>query len=109
MAKEKIGLTPEEKLLHAIFGKIPKSDVPQKPLSEEAMQKLREKVEAVLKTLSYHEREIIKLRYGLGDGYTYTLEEVGRIFKQNRERVRKLEAKVMIKLQHTFRGKKLED
>ena len=41
-------------------------------------------------TLTYREREIIKLRYGIGDGYTYTLEEVGRIFKVTRERVRQV-------------------
>jgi RNA polymerase primary sigma factor len=55
---------------------------------------------AVLKTLTYREREIIKLRYGIGDGYTYTLEEVGRIFKVTRERVRQVEAKAIRKLQH---------
>jgi len=42
---------------------------------------LKDRIDVVLKTLSYREREIIKLRYGIGDGYTYTLEEVGRIFK----------------------------
>ena len=58
---------------------------------------LREKIEALLKTLTYREREIIRLRYGLGDGYTYTLEEVGRIFKVTRERVRQIEAKAVKK------------
>ena len=61
---------------------------------------LKEKIDQVLKTLTYREREIIKLRYGLGDGYTYTLEEVGRIFKVTRERVRQIEAKAVRKLQH---------
>jgi RNA polymerase primary sigma factor len=54
---------------------------------------LKQRIEQVLKTLTYREREIIKLRYGIGDGYTYTLEEVGRIFKVTRERVRQVEAK----------------
>jgi len=62
----------------------------------------------VLKTLTYREREIIKLRYGIGDGYTYTLEEVGRIFKVTRERVRQVEAKAIRKLQHPVRARKLE-
>ena len=62
----------------------------------------------VLKTLTYREREIIKLRYGLGDGYTYTLEEVGRIFKVTRERVRQIEAKAVRKLQHPVRSRQLE-
>ena len=61
-----------------------------------------------MKTLTYREREIIKLRYGIGDGYTYTLEEVGRIFKVTRERVRQVEAKAIRKLQHPVRARKLE-
>ena len=55
-------------------------------------------VKAVLKGLTYREREIIKLRYGLGDGYTYTLEEVGHIFKVTRERIRTIEKKALAKL-----------
>ena len=69
---------------------------------------LREKIEGLLKTLTYREREIIRLRYGLGDGYTYTLEEVGRIFKVTRERVRQIEAKAVRKLQHPVRSQQLE-
>jgi len=68
---------------------------------------LREKIESLLKTLTYREREIIRLRYGLGDGYTYTLEEVGRIFKVTRERVRQIEAKAVRKLQHPVRSQQL--
>ena len=63
---------------------------------------------SLLKTLTYREREIIRLRYGLGDGYTYTLEEVGRIFKVTRERVRQIEAKAVRKLQHPVRSQQLE-
>ena len=69
---------------------------------------LRDRIDALLKTLTYREREIIRLRYGLGDGYTYTLEEVGRIFKVTRERVRQIEAKAVRKLQNPVRAKKLE-
>jgi len=68
---------------------------------------LRDKIDALLKTLTYREREIIRLRYGLGDGYTYTLEEVGRIFKVTRERVRQIEAKAVRKLQHPVRSQQL--
>ena len=68
---------------------------------------LRERIEALLKTLTYREREIIRLRYGLGDGYTYTLEEVGRIFRVTRERVRQIEAKAVRKLQHPVRSQQL--
>ncbi len=73
-----------------------------------ARDMLKGRIEMVLKTLTYREREIIKLRYGIGDGYTYTLEEVGRIFKVTRERVRQVEAKAIRKLQHPVRSRKLE-
>ena len=65
------------------------------------------RINAVLKTLSYREREIIKLRYGLGDGYSYTLEEVGHIFKVTRERIRQIEAKAVRKLQQPSRSQEL--
>ncbi len=69
---------------------------------------LRERIEELLKTLTFREREIIRLRYGLADGYSYTLEEVGRIFKVTRERVRQIEAKAVAKLQNPVRSKYLE-
>ncbi len=68
---------------------------------------LQQKIEALLKTLTYREREIIRLRYGLMDGSPYTLEEVGRIFKVTRERVRQIEAKALSKLQHPVRADQL--
>jgi RNA polymerase primary sigma factor len=68
---------------------------------------LRNRIAKVLKTLSYREREIIKLRYGLGDGYSYTLEEVGHIFKVTRERIRQIEAKAVRKLQQPCRSQDL--
>jgi RNA polymerase primary sigma factor len=70
---------------------------------------LKDRIDSLLKTLTYREREIIRLRYGLGDGYTYTLEEVGRIFRVTRERVRQIEAKAVKKLQHPVRSKQLEN
>ena len=69
---------------------------------------LRERIESLLQTLSHREREIIKLRYGLVDGLTYTLEEVGRIFEVTRERVRQIEAKAVQKLQHPMRLRQLK-
>jgi len=64
------------------------------------LSELRKSVAKVLKTLTYREREIIKLRYGLGnDGMTYTPEEVGHIFKVTRERIRQIEAKALRKMQ----------
>jgi len=78
------------------------------PVASTTQEMLKERIDTVLKTLSYREREIIKLRYGIGDGYTYTLEEVGRIFRVTRERVRQVEAKAIRKLQHPVRARTLE-
>ncbi|MBX6314078.1 MAG: RNA polymerase sigma factor RpoD, partial [Isosphaeraceae bacterium] len=82
------------------FGDFIEDEAAESPINAATQEMLKEKIDAVLKTLTYREREIIKLRYGLGDGYTYTLEEVGRIFKVTRERVRQIEAKAVRKLQH---------
>ena len=90
------------------FGDFIEDDDVDSPVASAAQGMLKERIDIVLKTLSYREREIIKLRYGIGDGYTYTLEEVGRIFKVTRERVRQVEAKAIRKLQHPVRSRKLE-
>jgi RNA polymerase primary sigma factor len=90
------------------FGDFIEDDGVESPVNAATHEMLKDKIENVLKTLTYREREIIKLRYGLGDGYTYTLEEVGRIFKVTRERVRQIEAKAVRKLQHPVRSRHLE-
>jgi len=90
------------------FGEFIEDSGSLKPDRAATNEMLRDRIEALLKTLTYREREIIRLRYGLGDGYTYTLEEVGRIFKVTRERVRQIEAKAVKKLQHPVRSKQLE-
>ncbi|MBX3384862.1 MAG: sigma-70 family RNA polymerase sigma factor [Phycisphaeraceae bacterium] len=90
------------------FGELLEDTSSASPSEPTAQDMLRERIEGVLRTLSYREREIIKLRYGIGDGYTYTLEEVGRIFKVTRERVRQVEAKALRKLQHPVRACKLQ-
>lgn len=90
------------------FGDFIEDEGAESPVQSAAQEMLKERIDEVLKTLTYREREIIKLRYGIGDGYTYTLEEVGRIFKVTRERVRQVEAKAIRKLQHPVRARKLE-
>jgi len=90
------------------FGDFIEDDNVDSPVASATQEMLKERIDMILKTLSYREREIIKLRYGIGDGYTYTLEEVGRIFKVTRERVRQVEAKAIRKLQHPVRSRKLE-
>lgn len=90
------------------FGDFIEDETAESPINAATQEMLKDKIDSVLKTLTYREREIIKLRYGLGDGYTYTLEEVGRIFKVTRERVRQIEAKAVRKLQHPVRSRQLE-
>ncbi|MGA2035779.1 MAG: sigma-70 family RNA polymerase sigma factor [Thermoguttaceae bacterium] len=70
------------------------------PLAGMNMDMLRTRIADVLQTLDYREREILRLRYGLADGCTYTLREIGRIFSVTRERVRQIEAEAIRKLQH---------
>lgn len=77
------------------------------PLDEMNRELLKKRINEVLAGLTYREREILRLRYGLADGYSYTLEEVGKIFSVTRERVRQIEAKAVRKLQHPMRARKL--
>jgi len=70
---------------------------------------LREKIEETLNKLTPREREVLKMRFGLDDGYSRTLEEVGRHFKVTRERIRQIEAKALKKLRHPSRSKRLRE
>ena len=78
------------------------------PLSNANQQALKSHLGEAMEILSWREREILKLRFGLVDGYSYTLEEVGRVFQVTRERIRQIECKAMNKLQQPFRSKKLK-
>lgn len=89
------------------FGDLLPDSGAESPHIGAGQEMLRTRIVKVLKTLSYREREIIKLRYGLGDGYSYTLEEVGHIFKVTRERIRQIEAKAVRKLQQPSRSQEL--
>lgn len=89
------------------FGDLLPDGAAESPATGASQEMLRGRINKVLKTLSYREREIIKLRYGLGDGYSYTLEEVGHIFKVTRERIRQIEAKAVRKLQQPCRSQEL--
>jgi RNA polymerase primary sigma factor len=89
------------------FGDLLPDGTAESPATGASQEMLRTRINKVLKTLSYREREIIKLRYGLGDGYSYTLEEVGHIFKVTRERIRQIEAKAVRKLQQPSRSQEL--
>ena len=89
------------------FGELLQDGSEGGPIEAAGREMLRDKIGQVLKSLTFREREIIKLRYGLGDGYSYTLEETGRIFKVTRERIRQIESKALKKLQHETRTKHL--
>lgn len=93
----------------SIFGELLEDTNRETPAQAAAKNMLKEKLLEVISSLSVREREIIKLRFGLGDGYIYTLEEVGKIFKVTRERVRQIEAKALRKLRHPSRAKPLEN
>jgi RNA polymerase primary sigma factor len=79
------------------------------PADAATFQLLREQVEEVLTTLSDRERRVLQLRFGLEDGRSRTLEEVGRDFGVTRERIRQIEAKALRKLRHPSRSRKLRD
>ena len=70
---------------------------------------LKEEIKNVLMTLQDREQEVLELRFGLVDGTSHTLEEVGKKFNVTRERIRQIEAKALRKLRHPSRAKKLKD
>lgn len=79
------------------------------PANATAYVMLKEQMDEVLQTLTEREQKVLTLRFGIGDGYPRTLEEVGKIFSVTRERVRQIEAKALKKLRHPIRAKKLKN
>ena len=79
------------------------------PANATAYAMLKEQMDEVLDTLTEREQKVLTLRFGIGDGYPRTLEEVGKIFSVTRERVRQIEAKALKKLRHPIRAKKLKN
>lgn len=77
------------------------------PLYEANRRALKARIEEAMEDLNYREREILRMRFGLADGYSYTLEEVGRVFSVTRERVRQIESKAVRKLQQPYRSRRL--
>jgi RNA polymerase primary sigma factor len=77
------------------------------PLYATNQEALKSRIAEAMEGLNYREREILRLRYGLADGYAYTLEEVGKIFSVTRERVRQIESKAVRKLQQPYRSRTL--
>ncbi|MBD3917973.1 RNA polymerase sigma factor RpoD [Paenibacillus sp. PR3] len=79
------------------------------PADAAAYELLKERLEDVLDTLTEREENVLRLRFGLDDGRTRTLEEVGKVFGVTRERIRQIEAKALRKLRHPSRSKRLKD
>ena len=79
------------------------------PANATAYSMLKEQMDDVLMTLTEREEKVLRLRFGIGDGYPRTLEEVGHIFNVTRERVRQIEAKALRKLRHPTRSRKLKN
>lgn len=87
---------------------LPDSDASQPP-EEASHTLLHEQLEDVLATLTPHEQQVLRMRFGLQDGKPHTLEEVGKEFDVTRERIRQIESKALRKLRHPSRSKKLRD
>lgn len=90
------------------FGDFIPDQAADDPSDVTAVSLLKEKIRDVLDTLTDRERQVLEQRFGLVDGYSRTLEEVGRQFKVTRERIRQIEAKALRKMRHPTRIRKLE-
>ena len=91
------------------LGMFVEDDITPTPIQTAYSDMLREKVEEVLSTLSPREARILRLRFGLDNGHTYTLEEVGQKFGLTRERIRQIEGKALRRLRHPRRARQLKD
>ena len=91
----------------ACFGDFIEDKNTENPSEMTSFSLLKDKLSDVLASLSERERKVLELRFGLGDGYSRTLEEVGRQFRVTRERIRQIEAKALRKLRHPSRSHRL--
>ncbi len=110
IAQEPISLqTPIGDEGDASFGDFIEDKSAVSPANATAYSMLKEQMDDVLLTLNEREEKVLRLRFGIGDGYPRTLEEVGQIFNVTRERVRQIEAKALRKLRHPTRSRKLKN
>jgi RNA polymerase primary sigma factor len=91
------------------LGMFVEDDITPTPIQSAYRNMLRDKIEDVLATLSPREARILRLRFGLDNGHTYTLEEVGQKFGLTRERIRQIEGKALRRLRHPRRARQLKD
>ena len=110
VAREPISLeTPIGEEEDSILGDFIEDKDVENPAGQTAFSLLQEQLADVLKTLPKREQEVLKMRFGLDDGYSLTLEEVGLYFNVTRERIRQIEAKALRRLRHPRRSRRLKD
>jgi RNA polymerase primary sigma factor len=110
VAREPISLeTPIGEEEDSLLGDFIEDKDVENPASRTAFTLLQEQLAGVLSTLPVREQEVLKMRFGLDDGYSLTLEEVGLYFDVTRERIRQIEAKALRRLRHPRRSRKLKD
>ena len=99
-------MSQEERLLRAIVGE--RKGPGQRPVDPEKFELLKKALSQSTEGLDERERKVVEMRFGLGDGYSKTLEEVGKQFKVTRERIRQIETKAIRKMRHPTRVKHLK-
>ncbi len=110
VAREPISLeTPVGEEEDSLLGDFIEDKDVDSPANAAAYRLLSEHINGVLNTLPAREQKVIRMRFGLDDGYAHTLEEVGYVFKVTRERIRQIEAKALRRLRHPTRSRKLKD
>jgi RNA polymerase primary sigma factor len=110
VAREPISLeTPVGEEEDSLLGDFIEDKEVDSPANTAAYRLLSEQLNTVLSTLPAREQKVIRMRFGLDDGYSHTLEEVGYVFKVTRERIRQIEAKALRRLRHPTRARKLKD
>ncbi|MBL7006991.1 MAG: RNA polymerase sigma factor RpoD [Spirochaetia bacterium] len=110
VAREPISLeTPIGEEEDSLLGDFIEDKDVENPATQTAFKLLQEQLQDVLKTLPPREQEVLKMRFGLEDGYSLTLEEVGLYFEVTRERIRQIEAKALRRLRHPKRSRRLKD
>lgn len=110
MAQQPISLhSPIGDSDNASFGDLIEDRSAENPMEEASSSMLKDKISEILDTLTEREREVLEQRFGLKDGYSRTLEDVGSQFGLTRERIRQIEAKALRKMRHPSRKRKLED
>jgi len=110
VAREPISLeTPVGEEEDSLLGDFIEDKEVDSPVNTAAYRLLSEQINSVLNTLPAREQKVIRMRFGLDDGYSHTLEEVGYVFKVTRERIRQIEAKALRRLRHPTRSRKLKD